>query len=108
MLDYARSVDAALSRLVASGVAWRDVDGGYVENGWHLYAHPEHLAPGAQVDRDVPHVTGWTELPYAIANVPLHGYTVREVVQVPRRWAASDRIYVLARQPPESGSAGGD
>jgi hypothetical protein len=89
-------------------VAWRDVDGGYVENGWHLYAHPEHLAPGAQVDRDVPHVTGWTELPYAIANVPLHGYTVREVVQVPRRWAASDRIYVLARQPPESGSAGGD
>lgn len=108
MLDYARSVDAAVSRLVASGVPWRDVDGGYVENGWHLYAHPEHLAPGAQVDRDVPHVTGWTELPYAIANVPLHGYTVREVVPVTRRWAASDRIYVLARQPPASGAAGGD
>ncbi len=105
MLDYARTVDSALSRLVASGVAWSDVDGGYVENGWHLYAHPEHLPPGTQIDRDVPHVTGWTELPYAIANVPLAGYAVREVVPVPRRWAASGRIYVLA--PPAARAGGG-
>jgi 4-amino-4-deoxy-L-arabinose transferase-like glycosyltransferase len=107
MLAYARTVDDALSRLVASGVAWRDVDAGYVENGWRLYAHPENLPPGAQVDRDVPHVTGWTELPYAIANVPLPGYAVREVVPVPRIWATSDRVYVLARPPMQPGALPG-
>ena len=108
MLGYARAVDGALDRLVASGVAWRDIDGGYAENGWHLYAHPEHLPPGAEVDRDVPHVTGWTELPYAVANVPLAGYAVREVVPVPRIWATSDRIYVVAKPPePSAPPAGG-
>ena len=107
MLAYARTVDAALSRLVASGVAWREVDGGYVENGWHLYAHPEHLPPGTQIDRDVPHVTGWAELPYAIANAPLAGYMVRETVPVARLWATTDRIYVLAQEPRAGDGAGG-
>ncbi|MBI3769445.1 MAG: glycosyltransferase family 39 protein [Deltaproteobacteria bacterium] len=99
MLDYARAVDAALVRLVGSGVAWREVDAGYVENGWHLYAHPEHLASGANVDRDVPHVTGAADLPYVIANAPLQGYALRETVPLASRWAVTDRVYVLARVP---------
>ena len=99
MLDYARAVGDARARLVASGVAWRDLDAGYAENGWNLYAHPERLAPGASVDRDVPHVTAATELPFAIANAPLAGYTVRETLPVTSRWAATDRLYVLARVP---------
>ena len=69
------------------------------ENGWNLYDHPERLAPGESVDRDVPHVTAATDLPYAIANAPLAGYTVRETLPVRSRWAATDRVYVLARTP---------
>jgi hypothetical protein len=99
MLDYARAVDGALARLVAAGVPWRDIDAGYAENGWNLYAHPERLPSGADVDRDVPHVTATAELPYAIANAPLPGYVVRETVPVIRRWAVTDRVYVLARRP---------
>jgi hypothetical protein len=99
MLDYARAVGGARERLVAAGVPWRDIDAGYAENGWNLYAHPERLAPGANVDRDVPHVTAAVELPFAIANAPLAGYSVRATVPFTRRWAGTDRVYVLARTP---------
>lgn len=99
MLDYARAVDGALVRLIAGGAAWRDVDAGYAENGWNLYARPERLPPGADVDRDVPHVTAAADLPYVIANEPLAGYVVRDTVPIARRWAATDRLYVLARRP---------
>jgi len=44
-------------------------------------------------------VTAATDLPYAIANAPLAGYTVRETLPVRSRWAATDRVYVLARTP---------
>jgi hypothetical protein len=99
MLAYARAVDGALARLVAAGVPWREVDAGYSENGWHLYAHPENLPPGTDVDRDVPHVTGAADLPYVIANTPVRGYAVRETVPVASHWAATDRVYVLERTP---------
>jgi hypothetical protein len=99
MLAHARAVDAALARLVAAGVPWREVDAGYAENGWHLYAHPENLPPGTDVDREVPHVTGAADLPYVIANTPVRGYAVRETVPVASHWAATDRVYVLERMP---------
>ena len=99
MLEYARAVGDARARLVAAGIPWRDIEAGYAENGWNLYDHPERLAPGESVDRDVPHVTAATDLPYAIANAPLAGYTVRETLPVRSRWAATDRVYVLARTP---------
>jgi len=99
MLEYARAVGNARARLVAAGVPWGDIEAGYAENGWNLYDHPERLAPGASIDRDVPHVTAATDLPYAIANAPRAGYTVRETIPVRSRWAATDRVYVLARTP---------
>jgi len=98
MLAFARTVDGVLGGLVASGVPWRQIDAGYAENGWHLYAHPENLPPGADVERDVPHVTVGGDLPYAIANGPLPGYAIREIVPLPRLWASTDRVYVLVRE----------
>lgn len=97
-LAYARTVDAIATRLVASGIPAHQIDAGYVENGWRLYAHPERLPPGAIPERDVVRVTRVDELPYVIANAPLPGYEVRETVPVPTFWAITDRVYVLQKR----------
>ncbi len=98
MLAYARRVTETAAALRAEGVAELDLDAGYVENGWRLYAHPERLPPGKRFDLDVPHVTAKADgLPWVIANAPLPGYRVDRTVPVSTWWAYTDRIYVLRR-----------
>lgn len=95
-LAYARAVTAAAADLRARGVPELDLDAGYPENGWHLYAHPARLPPGKRPERDVPHVTATADgLPWVIANAPLPGYRVVRTVEIPTWWAYTDRIYVL-------------
>lgn len=98
MLAYARAVEATAAELRAAGVPEIDLDAGYVENGWRLYAHPERLPPGKDPTLDVPHVTSKADgLPWVIANTPLAGYRVDRTVEFPTWWAYTDRIYVLRR-----------
>lgn len=99
-LAYARTVTATAAELRAAGVAELDLDAGYVENGWRLYAHPERLPPGKSFDLDVPHVTAKADgLPWVIANAPLPGYRVERTVSIPTWWAYTDRVYVLRKEP---------
>lgn len=104
MLAYARTVSATAAELRAAGIAELDLDAGYVENGWRLYAHPERLPAGKVPALDVPHVTAKADgLPWVIANTPLPGYRVTRTIEMPTWWAYTDRIYVLraeeARRP---------
>ena len=95
-LAYARAVVGAAAELRAAGVPEVDLDAGYVENGWRLYAHPERLPPGKKPELDVPHVTAKADgLPWVIANAPLPGYHPTRTIEIPTWWASTDRIYVL-------------
>jgi hypothetical protein len=96
MLAYQRAVTGTAAELRADGVPELDLDAGYVENGWRLYAHPERLPPGKTFTLDVPHVTSKADgLPWVIANAPLPGYHVAWTVEVSTWWAYTHRIYVL-------------
>jgi len=96
-------VTATAAELRAAGVSEIQLDAGYVENGWRLYAHPERLPAGKVPTLDVPHVTAKADgLPWVIANGELLGYRVARVVPVPTWWAATDRLYVLEGIRPES------
>jgi 4-amino-4-deoxy-L-arabinose transferase-like glycosyltransferase len=100
MLAYARAVAATAADLRAAGVPELDLDAGYVENGWRLYAHPARLPPGKVPELDVPHVTAKADgLRYVIANAVLPGYRVTKTVAVPTWWASTDRLYVLEALP---------
>lgn len=101
MLAYARAVSAAAAELRAAGVPDIEMDAGYVENGWRLYAHPERMPPGSVLARDVPHVTASADgIPWVIANSALPGYRSEREVRVPTWWAATDRLYVLRAEKP--------
>lgn len=98
MLAYARAVGATAAAVRATGVADVDLDAGYTENGWRLYAHPERLPPGKTPALDVPHVTAAADgMPWVIANAPLAGYHIEREVAVPTWWAYTDRLYVLRK-----------
>ncbi len=99
MLAYARTVSATAAELRAAGVPELELDAGYAENGWRLYAHPERLPPGKSFDLDVPHVTAKADgLPWVIANAPLPGYRLERTIPIPTWWAYTDRVYVLRRE----------
>jgi hypothetical protein len=101
MLAFARTVGTTAAELRAAGVPELELDAGYVENGWRLYAHPERLPAGKTPALDVPHVTAKAEgLPWVIANAPLPGYEVVRTVEVPTWWAHTRRIHVLRATKP--------
>ncbi|MBI3492843.1 MAG: glycosyltransferase family 39 protein [Acidobacteria bacterium] len=86
-------------QLEASGVKPWEIDAGYAWNGWRLYAHPEHLAPGASPRFDVPFITSDAPTPYAIANSPQPGYDILDVVPLDQAtWQATKQLYVLKRK----------
>jgi hypothetical protein len=94
---FNRAVAQARVWLLEQQVAPWQIDAGYVLNGWWLYAHPEHLPPGARPESDVQYVTMHAELPYSIATTPLPAYRVLRILTWPTLWAVSNRIYVLQR-----------
>jgi hypothetical protein len=96
------------SRAVADGLRWlrqknialADIDAGYVFNGWNLYAHPEHLPPGATPARDVPFVTSNDAKPYVIAASPIPSYKVLRTYSWPIPFRSlTYKIYVLEQLP---------
>jgi hypothetical protein len=97
-LQLNRVTQKAFDGLRQQGIPIAEIDAGYPLNGWHLYVHPENLAPGATPQRDVPRVTADVEKPYVIAAFPLRGYQVLRVIDwSPSFWIATNEIYVLKK-----------
>jgi hypothetical protein len=94
-LNYNRAVWEMVDALGRHGVATRDINGGYMVNGWLQYAHPEDAHRDSAGNIDVPWVNGADELPYKIANEPASGWQVVESVGYPRWLAPPGRIYAL-------------
>jgi hypothetical protein len=98
LLGFNDACDREARRLEASGVPAYEIDAGYPLNGWRLYAHPEHLPPGADPRYDVPFVTSDRTTPFAIMSHPTPGTDVIRVVPLPRAtWQATREIYVVKR-----------
>jgi hypothetical protein len=96
MLAFNEACADAVQQLEAQGIPPSDIDAGYSQNGWRLYAHPENLPPGATRGEDVPYVTSKDAKPYRITNSPQPGTDILRVVPLKRAtWQASREIYVL-------------
>ena len=99
-LSYNAALWAAVEVLDRSGVPERDINGGYMVNGWLQYAHPEQAHRNTEGQLDVPWVTSKGDRPYKIANRVSPGW--REVTRFPyERWlGASGYIYALKLASP--------
>jgi hypothetical protein len=45
-LQLSKATQKAFEWLREQGIPIAEIDAGYPLNGWHLYVHPENLAPG--------------------------------------------------------------
>jgi hypothetical protein len=96
-LAYNRAVWSAVADLQASGIEAREIDGGYVVNGWLQYLHPDEAYRDPSGRIIVPMVNDFAELTYQISNAPAPNRTV--VRRYPYSgWLGRDGvIYVLKR-----------
>ena len=96
-LQYNRAFWNAVTWARQAGIDDRDLDGGYVVNGWLQYAHPEHADRAANGDVRVPDVNGGPRGRYAIVKrLPAEG-RVLHAVSYRRLLAPSGLIYVVDR-----------
>jgi hypothetical protein len=85
----------AVTRFQDSGFSVRQLDAGYVVNGWMQYAHPDNAPRNSAGELVVPWVTTRDRLRYAISSTRLKDYTVLEEIPF-RRWIAPDgSVYLL-------------
>jgi hypothetical protein len=98
-LSYNAALWNAVDVLEQSGVPERDINGGYMVNGWLQYAHPEHARRNSHGQLDVPWVTAKSDRPYKIANRVSPGWS--ELKRFPyERWlGSSGYIYALKLLP---------
>jgi 4-amino-4-deoxy-L-arabinose transferase-like glycosyltransferase len=95
------AAQVAMARdLEAKGVAPADINAGYPWTAWHLYAHPENLAPGMTI-ADVPWVTSDDrQMPYRVVTVPGPSDEILRTEYLPAAgWQATDRIYLVHSRP---------
>lgn len=105
-LNYSRAVWQMVDALRQRGVPPRDINGGYMVNGWLQYAHPEDAHRNSAGEVDVPWINGADELPYRVSNDRLSGWQVLESVGYSRWLAAPGRIYALkSTHQPDDGHA---
>jgi hypothetical protein len=103
-LRYNGALWQAVDALRRTGVAERDINGGYMVNGWLQYAHADRAFHDGQGNVDVAWVNGADEPPYRIANAPQVGWTVLDTFDYERRIGPSGRIYVLQAETPAARS----
>ena len=96
-LSYNRALWAAVDTLHQSGVPSRDINGGYVVNGWLQYVHPEHAYRNARGNIEIPWVNGDNLRPYEISNGVPEGSHVLQTFGYERWLGPSGHIYVLKR-----------
>ena len=94
-LRYNRALWQAVGALQRAGVPDRDINGGWMVNGWLQYAHPEHASRDTQGNIDVPWVNGSAQPPYMIANALSDGWETLERFDYERWLGPSGHIYVL-------------
>ena len=98
MLAFNGTCASVAEELEASGIPPWDIDAGYALDGWRLYAHPEHLPPGASRESDVPFVTSNRPTHYSITNSPLPNSEVLRIVPlIHASWQATRVLYVVHR-----------
>lgn len=102
-LQYSHALWDAVGWARRAGIEDRDLDGGYVVNGWLQYAHPEHATRAPDGDVQVPAVNGGEPPRYRIGNDVPPGARVLHVVSYRRILAPSGRIYVVDRTPGPTG-----
>jgi hypothetical protein len=98
-LQYSHALWDAVGWARRAGIEDRDLDGGYVVNGWLQYAHPEHAARAPDGDVRVPGVNGGEPSRYRIGNNVPPGARVLHAVSYRRILAPSGRIHVVDRTP---------
>lgn len=97
--DFAlnRSAWAIEAWLREQGVAARDIDGGYILNGWRLYTYPERYAPGFPPER-VPFLFSKDQLPYEVSTTAAPGADVLHTETWPRTWLSEPTVHALRRR----------
>jgi hypothetical protein len=98
MLAFNGTCASLTEELEASGIPPWDIDAGYPLDGWRLYAHPEHLPPGANRQFDVPFVTSNLPTHYSITNSPLPKSEVLRVVPLEHAWWQATRVLYLVHR----------
>jgi hypothetical protein len=96
-LSYNRALWTAVDTLHQSGIPARDINGGYIVNGWLQYVHPEHAYRNARGNIEIPWLNGDNLLPYEITNDVPEGSHLLQTFGY-RRWLGpSGHIYVVKR-----------
>jgi Dolichyl-phosphate-mannose-protein mannosyltransferase len=103
-LRYNEALWTAVDWLQRLGAEERDIDGGYVVNGWLQYAHPDKANFAPNGDVLVPGVNGDQSLRYTIRNSPPADGRMLHAVAYRRVLSPSGRIYIWERPRLESGA----
>lgn len=98
-MQYSHALWHAVAWARQAGIEDRQLDGGYVVNGWLQYAHPEHAARGPSGDVQVPGVNGGEPPRYGIVKRVPPDSRVLHVVHYRRIIAPSGSIYVIDWTP---------
>ena len=98
-LRYSEALWDAVGWAQRAGIEERELDAGYVVNGWLQYAHPERAARAPDGDVRVPWITVEETLRYGIVNRTPPGARVLHEVPYRRILAPSGRIYVIDQMP---------
>ena len=94
-MAYNRTLWQAVEVLRDAGVPAREINGGYMVNGWLQYAHPQNAYRNRAGSIEIPWLNGANELPYTIANDRADGWKVVQSFGYSRWLGSPGRIYVL-------------
>jgi hypothetical protein len=96
-LQYNRALWDAVGVFERAGVPVREINGGYVVNGWLQYAHPQRAYRNALGQADVPWVSSKGDPPYRIANRSISGWEVMARFPYDGWLQSPGAIYALKR-----------
>jgi hypothetical protein len=97
-LAYNRTLWHTVRELHQAGIAPRDIDAGYVVNGWFQYCIPANAPTDASGKPYVPWLTDNGPLPYVVSSQRQDGYRVVSEHPVDR-WLGPDFVlYVLRKE----------
>jgi hypothetical protein len=96
-LSYSRALWRAVEALAQADVPLREINGGYVVNGWLQYAHPEQAPQDAQGRAKVPWVNAAEDLEYKVANSVPSGWDEIARFSYERWLGKPGAIYTLKR-----------
>jgi hypothetical protein len=96
-LQFNRALWNAVTWAQRAGVPPRELDGGYVVNGWLQYAHPEHAPRTPTGDVVVPWINDGFTQHYTILNGVPPGARILHTEAYTRLLAPSGTLYVVER-----------